>query len=190
MNKEVLRKLFLEKRQTLTPKEYQKRNQQLLQHTISFIQKNRKLSHLHLFLPIVKNNEPDTWPIFKWIINSENHLYLSKTDFKNRQLNHYLTTNETVLEVSKFGIPEPVSNNEINPNILDLVLVPLISYDLRGNRIGYGAGLYDRFLSQTRDNCLKVGLAISPPLDNIDYMDSHDIRLDYFISHLGVNSTK
>ena len=54
-----------------------------------------------------------------------------------------------------------------------------------GNRIGYGAGLYDRFLNEVSPNCLKVGIGITPTLDHLDCTDEHDVPLDYFISHLG-----
>lgn len=103
-------------------------------------------------------------------------------------MTHFLVEKDTTIETSKFGIPEPTNGREAAPKVLDVVFIPLISCDKAGNRIGYGAGLYDRFLEQVSDKCLKVGIGITPTLDNIDYMSEYDISLDYYISHLGIES--
>jgi 5-formyltetrahydrofolate cyclo-ligase len=54
---------------------------------------------------------------------------------------------DTVLTENFFGIPEPAELTLIDPRSLDLVLTPLVAFDLRGNRIGVGAGYYDRCFS-------------------------------------------
>ena len=51
------------------------------------------------------------------------------------------------LVTGNFGIQEPSSGEEVNPRDLDLVLVPLVAVDLNGNRIGHGAGFYDKTFS-------------------------------------------
>lgn len=188
MNKEVLRSLFLEKRKTLTDKELNRRNELLYSNSLSFLKSNEHLIHCHIFLPIDKFNEPNTWPIFEYILGSDKRsAYVSKTQFKEKSLSHFLVEKDTKLEKSKFGIPEPANGIEALPEILQVVFVPLICCDKEGNRIGYGAGLYDRFLSEVNDQCIKVGLGITPKLDNIDYTSAHDVPLDYFISHLGID---
>lgn len=187
MNKETLRSLFLEKRKTLTGEELSRRNSLLFANTIDFLQDRSTLIHHHIFLPIDRFNEPDTRPVFDRLLNDPSKkVYLSKTDMRQKKLSHFHITTETVLATSKYGIPEPVNGTEVNTHVLDLVFVPLISCDRQGNRIGYGAGLYDRFLQETNNKCIKVGLGITPPLDNIDYTSEHDIPLDFFISHLGI----
>ena len=187
MNKQVLRTLFLDKRKTLTDTEFDNRNSALFTNTMAFIRANQHLKHQHLFLSIEKFREPNTWPIFHWLLQSSQHaVYLSKTHFKSKRLTHYLVHADTELKKANFGIPEPVNAPEADPTALDIVFVPLICFDLTGNRIGYGAGLYDRFLSQLSPDCLKVGIAITPPLDHIDYADSRDVKIDACISHLGI----
>lgn len=188
MNKQVLRSLFLEKRKTLTEAEFQRRNHLLFNGVCEFIKSKAKAKNYHIFLSIEKYLEPNTWPIFRTLLSSPDHsVFLSRTSFKQRQLRHYKVEDEANIEISKFGIPEPKAGEQVDPSMLDIVFVPLISFDLHGNRIGYGAGLYDRFLSQVRPDCLKVGLAITPSLDNIDFTKIHDIKLDACISHLGIN---
>lgn len=189
MNKEILRSLFLEKRRTLTEAEFERRNKLLLKNSLAFLESNPHLIHCHLFLSIEKFKEPNTWPLFEYLKTSNTYqVYLSKTLFKEKTLTHFLVEKDTAIETSKFGIPEPSNGRETAPKVLDVIFIPLISCDKAGNRIGYGAGLYDRFLEQVSDTCLKVGIGITPTLDNIDYMSEYDIPLDYFISHLGTDS--
>ncbi len=188
MNKEVLRSMFLEKRNTLTDQELNRRNGLLLNHCTDFLKAHQDLIHCHLFLPIKKFKEPDTWPLFHHLMRSNQHeVYLSKTLFKQRKLAHFQISQDTKLKVSKFGISEPTNAEPVAPEILDIVFVPLICSDQKGNRIGYGAGLYDRFLEQVKPDCLKVGVSLTPKLDNNDYASSYDIPLDYLITHLGVD---
>ncbi|MBO3699221.1 5-formyltetrahydrofolate cyclo-ligase [Roseivirga sp. E12] len=188
MNKEVLRSLFLEKRQTLTNQEFKRRNDLLLVNNLNFLESHQRAVHCHIFLPILKFKEPNTWPLFEHLQKSSNHeAYVSKTLFKQKQLEHFHVTKNTELKESKYGIPEPLNGEAIHPEKLDIVFVPLICCDKQGNRVGYGAGLYDRFLQEVRQDCLKIGLGITSKLDNIDYTTELDIPLDYYISHLGID---
>ena len=57
---------------------------------------------------------------------------------------------DTVLAPNFYGIPEPVGPEFIDPRSLDIVLTPLVAFDSRGNRIGVGAGYYDRCFSFLR----------------------------------------
>ena len=187
MNKQQLRSLFLEKRKSLSLTELQRRSRLLCQNAITFIQEG-PYRHYHIFLPIQKQNEPDTWPIFHWLVVSPKQTaYLSKTHFNPNRLTHYQVENPDTISVSHLGIPEPQQGKLATPKMPEVVFVPLISYDLFGNRIGYGAGFYDRFLADITPNCLKVGLAITPPLDNIPCAEHFDIKLDLCITHLGTS---
>ncbi len=82
---------------------------------------------------------------------------------------------------SEWGIPEPVEGYILEPTDLDIVLIPLLAFDLNGNRVGYGKGFYDRYLLNCRPDCLKIGISLFDPVEHIEDVESHDIPLDMAI---------
>jgi len=88
----------------------------------------------------------------------------------------------TIFLTNSYGIPEPKGGLEISPELIDLVIVPLLCYDKSGNRVGYGKGYYDRFLKKCRKNCIKIGFSYFAPTESIDDINEFDIQLDYGIS--------
>ncbi len=141
-------------------------------------------NYVHAFLPIYKNNEPDTGPLLDWLKFSNPGLQIvypkvSSVDFS---MKHYLHEEDMYFEINQYGIPEPVGGTEIMPEELDMVFVPLLGFDLQGNRVGYGKGYYDRFLSKCKEDVIKVGLSFLSPIDCIEDVDFFDKKLDFCIT--------
>ncbi|MDO1529025.1 5-formyltetrahydrofolate cyclo-ligase [Fulvimonas sp. R45] len=89
------------------------------------------------------------------------------------------------VQPNRYGIPEPVAPREwFAPFQLDLVLVPLLAFDRRGHRLGYGGGYYDRSFAFLREQArptepLLVGIAYGfQERDAID-AETWDVPLDY-----------
>ena len=78
------------------------------------------------------------------------------------------------------GIPEPLDATPVDFHEVDLILVPLLAFDKNKNRIGYGGGFYDRLLNETK--AAKVGLSLSPPLDQLIQKEEWDVPMDHIIS--------
>lgn len=88
---------------------------------------------------------------------------------------------EDGLEVGPYGIYQPKSSyiHNIPLNKIDLVVVPAVAFDLKGNRIGRGWGYYDRFLHALPRKIPSVGLAFDfQILDKIPSLESHDLPVD------------
>lgn len=186
MNKRAIRKQFLAERKELSDARYKQHCASVSDQAIDLV-KDIGVHKVHLFLPIKNNKEVDTWPIYHWLINSPKHTpVISKTHFKKNMLSHHPMTANDDLQESNYGIPEPLHSTAISPESLDLVFVPLLAFDTFGNRVGYGAGFYDRFLSQCLKSTLKVGLAISLPMGTTIETHEYDIPLDLCITHKGV----
>jgi 5-formyltetrahydrofolate cyclo-ligase len=90
---------------------------------------------------------------------------------------------------NRFGILEPPSDAlEFDPSLVDVALVPGLAFDLKGTRLGYGAGYYDRLLPRLRPGILIVGVTcdalVVPDLPRED----HDVRMTHLATESGVRA--
>ncbi len=180
MNKEEIRKKYKSLRKELTEKQIENYSIQIA---------NRLLqldvwgySYYHIFLPIDAQKEVNTEFILHTLQGRDKYIVVSKSNFEDYSLTHFLLTDQTKLKLNKWGIPEPVDGIEISPEKIEVVFVPLLAYDSRGYRVGYGKGFYDRFLETSRPD-LKIGLSFFDVLDSeIEDVNEFDITLDYCVS--------
>ena len=137
--------------------------------------------YFHIFLPIEKNIEIDTEGIISILLGFDKNVIVPKI-ISNTELEHYLLTDNTKFKTNSLNIPEPVDGITVPPNKIDVVFIPLLAFDKLGNRIGYGKGYYDRFLSQCKTNVIKIGLSLFEPEDLIEDIVPTDIPLDYCVT--------
>jgi 5-formyltetrahydrofolate cyclo-ligase len=138
-------------------------------------------TYYHLYLPIVDKKEVNTEFLMHILQGRDKSIVVSKADFNSGTLQHILLQENTSVRISKFGIPEPISGIEIMPHQLEVVFVPLLAYDLKGNRVGYGKGFYDRFLAQCSPEAIFVGLSFFEPEKSIP-SEKTDIALHYCVT--------
>lgn len=82
------------------------------------------------------------------------------TSYKNKELHFVQYEKKSTLKLNKFNIPEPKSTFLFPIKDLDIILVPIIAFDLKGNRLGMGGGFYDNTLKHTdKYKFLSIGLA-------------------------------
>lgn len=139
-------------------------------------------SFFHLFLSIPEKKEVDTEPLLHILQGKDKNVVLSKSDFQTHRLTNYLLTDSTVIKRNEWGIPEPQGGIEIAPEQIEVVFIPLLAFDLKGQRVGYGKGFYDRFLSACTVNTLKVGLSFFEPEQEIPGILSSDVPLDFCVT--------
>ncbi len=138
-------------------------------------------NYYHLFLTISHKKEVNTDYLLHILQGKDKSVVISKTDFIGNEMKHILLQENTTLKVSKYGIPEPVSGIEVSPDQLDVVFVPLLAFDHKGHRVGYGKGFYDRFLERCNLNTIFVGLSFFEPEEKI-ITEATDIPLHYCIT--------
>ncbi len=126
------------------------------------------LGAVHVFLPIRRRQELDTWPIIRrlWAESPGTRVVVPVIQ-PNGSLLHRQLTPQTRLVENGWGIPEPADGLAVSPAELDAVLVPLLAFDEAGHRVGYGKGFYDRFLALCRPDVLRIGLALTGPSPTI-----------------------
>lgn len=95
------------------------------------------------------------------------------------------TLNELI--PSAYGIPEPVDNPQTIVKEFDntVCIVPGLTFDIKGKRMGYGGGYYDRFLS-AHPEIITVGLCYNSLLSDLVPSEPHDISVDYIITEKGL----
>ena len=136
----------------------------------------------HIFLPIHGKREVNTEYLLQAIQGKDKNAVISRSDFEMRHMHHYILDDDTLIKPNSYGIPEPQNGREVAEEALDVIFVPLLAYDSRGHRVGYGKGFYDIFLAACRPYAVKVGLSLFGPEDRIEDAQEHDIRLDYCVT--------
>ena len=100
---------------------------------------------------------------------------------KNNEMDFYKWTTNNLLKLNKYGIPEPEKNKKVFPDIL---FVPVVAFDNRLYRIGYGGGYYDRYIQKVsnKKKLLKIGIAYScQKIDKVP-INKYDKKLDIVIT--------
>ncbi len=136
----------------------------------------------HVFLPIVEHKEVDTEFILHLLAGKDKEVLISKSDFETRKMTHFLLTDSIRIKKNEYNIPEPVNGIEIPSAKVDVVFVPLLAFDEKGNRIGYGKGFYDLFLSECKPETVKIGLSFFEAVPQIEDVFESDIQLDFCVT--------
>ena len=139
-------------------------------------------TYYHLFLSIEEQKEINTEFILQILAGKDKEIVVSKSDFATLEMMHYLITDNTKFKKNEYSIPEPLDGLEVPIAKIDVVFVPLLSFDLKGNRVGYGKGFYDKFLSKCNPETIKIGLSFFEAEENIDGISENDIQLSYCIT--------
>lgn len=136
----------------------------------------------HVFLTIESLKEVNTDFILNILSGKDKNIVISKSDFKTRTLKNFLLTDATKIKINNYNIPEPVNGIEINNSKIDVVFLPLLAFDKKGNRIGYGKGFYDNFLASCKPETVKIGLSFfNVEEEDFPVLDS-DIAIDYCVT--------
>lgn len=182
MDKKALRNYYLQLRLQLSEAEWAQGSQRMCD--LFFIHSNLAfVNTIHIFLPLRKKAEPDTWLIIDRLKREFQHIRIAvpKIDPSTNTIKSFLFEGMHQLKQNQWGIDEPASGKEIFPDEFDLILVPLLAFDKRGHRVGYGKGFYDKFLSQCKPNAQRVGLSFFEPVDKIQ-SELTDVALTHAIT--------
>jgi 5-formyltetrahydrofolate cyclo-ligase len=136
----------------------------------------------HVFLPITEQKEVDTEYILHVLSGKDKEIIISKSDFKTCGMTHFLLTENTTIKKNQYHIPEPVDGIEVPSHKIQVVFVPLLAFDTKGNRVGYGKGFYDKFLSECKPETIKIGLSFFEAEETITDVFENDVKLDYVVT--------
>lgn len=180
MKKKELRQKYKELRKQLTPEEIEEKSLAIANNLLRMTIWDK--TYYHLFLPIVEQKEVDTEFILQILAGKDKEVVISKSDFQTHEMTHFLLTDNTKIIKNEYNIPEPVDGIEVPITKIDVVFVPLLAYDKKGNRIGYGKGFYDKFLSKCKPETIKIGLSFFEPEEEIIAVFETDVKLDFCVT--------
>lgn len=182
MTKNELRNIYKQRRQELTVQQIDKWNDLIL---INFQKLPLpSLHYFHTFLASTKLIEVDTSNIIRYLRfkNPEITVAAPRIDIQKNRMEHFYFDENTPFTNNAFGIDEPAMGKAIRADEFNLVIVPLLAFDQRGFRVGYGKGYYDKFLSECKRDVIKVGLSFFSPVEEIEDINQFDIPLNYCVT--------
>jgi 5-formyltetrahydrofolate cyclo-ligase len=180
-NKQDLRTAYRQLRKSLQPAVIEANSQAINAQLLNWLAERPHLQHFHLFFPIDRFNEVNTFYIKESLDQLGKTLYTSQVNRGETELETLKLPKLVAFFLDEWGIPVPQESIMVSPNKIEVVFVPLLAYDLAGNRVGFGKGFYDSFLGKLQHDVIKIGLSFYGPEDNIQ-PDLHDVPLDYCIT--------
>ncbi len=181
--KAELRKLYLEKRASLSPAEVVMASRRIADRFLATVVLPPG-GVVHTFIRMAKFNEIDTSMIYYrlWRDRPDIATVAPRTDLRRGDLESVAFSASSHWHENAFGIREPADGEVIEPEGLDVIVVPLLCFAEDGHRVGYGKGMYDRFLAGCRPDCIKAGVSLFSPVDAIDDVTTSDVALDMCIT--------
>ena len=174
MAKSEIRKKIL----NLRIKSYSKNLKLNSKRILSFFRMNNFKKKIGFYYPF--NYEVDILSLVKKLEKKNYSLSLPKIG-KNNTMNFYKWSSNDPLSINHYGIAEPITKKMTHPDVL---LIPLVAFDDKLNRLGYGGGFYDRTIQHFRqkDNTKFIGICypaqIIPKLPRAE----HDQKLDFLVN--------
>ena len=188
MNKSRLRQLALARRKNVSERIFALLNEELQQEFMDFITSFRQPKMIMSFQPIVERREVQMEAIHETLWSLGHKLCFPRVENEHSMIAYAIKKGDPLI-TSNWGIQEPNPLTHIKtPSVaIDLIIIPLLAFDVHGNRVGYGKGFYDRFLSDCRPDAIKLGVCLDEAVQRMDDVESHDIPLDLCITPMGIH---
>ena len=186
MDKKELRTFLLQYRDKMDKMDAAAHSRSICQELKSCFRGDRVMVYL------ATGNECDPEEYYEDLLHSHSSVYVPVCTDKGWMEASRILDPEADLEIGTFGIRAPKASayRFADPEILDVVIVPGVGFDRKGNRLGFGGGFYDRFLPRTRLECLKVAICHDFQLVDDVYPEPHDFPMDYIVTEKGIYKVK
>ena len=183
MKKAELRQIYLEKRSGILAEDHAALSQNITEKVFDELN-IRQIGSVHCFISLEHRGEVETEHIFDRLWGDFPHIqtFAPRVDNESGEMVALPYGRDTRLEQNRWHILEPQDGERADPSTIDVVVVPLLCFDVRGHRVGYGKGYYDRFLKKCRPDCIKAGLSFFPPVERIDDIHEGDLALDICVT--------
>lgn len=177
--KTFLRKNFLKRRSEISDSNKKSKSIKILSKLIK-LDKLKNADNICTY--VSKTGEVDTILLIEHLISMNKSVYVPKSNIKSNVMTFYKINSLSELSLGAFSVLEPIPGLEEykNHNKYDLCIVPALSFDKQGFRLGYGKGYYDRFLKNF--DGVKIGLCFDEFITETLPKYNTDIAVDMIIS--------
>ncbi len=184
LEKKILRKRILDIRNSMLQDEKKKKDNTIRN---KFLESDYYKASQNIFIYVSYSSEIDTIEIINKALIDGKRIFVPRTVFKNKLMDAVRIYSLDNMKKDRYGILEPGQESScINPDKLDLIVVPGVAFDREGGRTGYGAGYYDRYFKKISDErkkeIKKVALAYDFQIVDKVPMDKQDVRIDCIIT--------
>lgn len=132
------------------------------------------------FLPMP--DELDTRPILADLIANGKRVYVPRTFVRERRMVPVRLTDLGRLRAGGYDIPEPDSDETCRADEVDFIFVPARAFDRRGNRLGRGAGFYDRFMASDGFRATRCGIGFACQVLETVPHQTHDLPVEILVT--------
>ncbi len=179
MDKQHFRSNLLAQRRRLSDTWIQT-NSQLVADHIKRSQIWQDAKHICLYLPF--NGEVD----LRLLLNSKDkNIYLPS--IQGQAMQFHLYDDSMDMTQHRYGLSQPRFIDQLPPPPLELCLMPLVGFDLHGNRLGMGGGFYDRYFAQNKGTILAAAAYQFQHIDQLP-ADTWDVKLQHIFTEQGIHS--
>jgi 5-formyltetrahydrofolate cyclo-ligase len=177
--KKKLRLELLKIRNALSLEEYRQKSD-AIHARLKQIPEVREAGIIHSYISMGDRKEADTLHLIRDFLSEGKKIMVPVIHKDTFRLDHSYLNSVDDLVAHKWRVLEPKEMMEAKPSDADLILVPMVGADERKNRIGYGKGFYDRFLSENEK--LKIGICFECCLKNHIPVEPFDVPLDMIVT--------
>lgn len=183
LNKKNIREEIIDKRNNLILDIKQNYDSLIFEEIINseIYKKSKKI-----FTYISFGSEVDTIKLINYSFSNNKEVYVPKINKQTKDMIALKIHNFNNMSVDKWGIIEPKSVDKSNMGTdFDLIIMPGIAFDKQGNRIGYGGGYYDKYISKLNNASNLLALAYDFQIIQDIESESHDIKVDFILTNKG-----
>ncbi len=187
MNKKELRKVMQKNRKAIPLHIREEKSlliaKNLLEHEVFDIQKNLNLKDKFVMVFLNFKTEVNTEPIIKRLWKMGIKTCIPKVNVKEKTMKAIEFKSCGEVHIGAYGIREPNLNSpEIDIHNIAISILPGLAFNKKMQRLGYGGGYYDKFLSQSKKDIKKIGICFSEQIIEEIPSEKHDVKLDYIVT--------
>jgi 5-formyltetrahydrofolate cyclo-ligase len=176
-NKVQIREIVKARRGLLSPEKRQRWSECIEEGVLSLV-----APYTTVMVYASKPPEVDTHRLIERLISARKKVVVPIIEKETGSLRLSYLLDRSCLVTSTFQVPEPIGNEiPTSPEVIEVAIIPVIAFDQTGNRLGYGAGYYDRFLSRY-GHIRKIGVAFSLQQEDVLPQDRGDVKMDIIVT--------